>query len=134
MRKFQNSVTLQLQEVIRQVSIRRNITYKETKLTIHLHQANVRLNLEYCLHNRIPYRNFSTVLVISSSKSLIYIRNSKIPNPVPCGAKLKLDFQFETSPFTLSSSHLSRKSIYYPSLPLFSLLTFLELQIRNVYL
>ena len=46
MRKFQNSVTLQLQDVIRQVLIRRNITYEETELMIPLHQANVRLNLE----------------------------------------------------------------------------------------
>ena len=105
MRKFQNSVALQLQEIIRQVLIRRNITYKETELIIPLHQANVRLNLDYCLQNRIQYRNVSTVLVILSSKSLIYIRNSKSPNPDPCGTKLKHDYQFETSPSTLSSSH-----------------------------
>ena len=42
MRTFQNSVALQLQEVIRPVLIRRIITYKERELMIPLHQANVR--------------------------------------------------------------------------------------------
>ena len=40
--------------------------------------------------------NFCTLLVILSSKSLIYIKNNKDPNTDPCGTPLKTNFQFET--------------------------------------
>ena len=42
--------------------------------------------------------NVNTMLAISSSKSLIYIKNKICPNTDPCGTPLKTDFQFETSP------------------------------------
>ena len=35
---------------------------------------------------------------MSSSKSLIYIKNKIGPSTDPCGTPLKTDFQFETSP------------------------------------
>ena len=56
--------------------------------------------------------NFSMLLVILSSKSLIYIKNNIGPNTDFWGTPLKTDFQFETSPSTttrclLSVSHCS---------------------------
>ena len=56
--------------------------------------------------------NFNTLLVMSSSKSLIYIKNKIGPSTDPCGTPLKTDFQFETSSSTttlclLSISHYS---------------------------
>ena len=46
--------------------------------------------------------HFSTLLVILSSKSLIYIyiKNNKGPNTDPCGTPLKTYFLIETSPST----------------------------------
>ena len=66
--------------------------------------------------------NLSTLLVILSSKSLIYIKNNKGPNTDSCGAPLKTDFQFETSPSTttrclLSVSHCSVQSIIPSPIP-----------------
>ena len=66
--------------------------------------------------------NFSTLLVIVSSKSLIYIKNNKGPNTVPCGTPLKTDFHFETSPSTttrclLSVSRCSIQSIKPSPIP-----------------
>ena len=48
----------------------------------------------------VSYANFSTLLVIVSYNSLIYIKNNKCLNTDPCGTPLKTDFQFETSPST----------------------------------
>ena len=64
----------------------------------------------------MSFANFSTLLVILSSKSLIYIKHYKCPNTDPCGTPLKTDFKFETSPSTttrclLSVSHYSIQSI-----------------------
>ena len=57
------------------------------------------------LHLVVSSANFSTLLAIS----LIYVKNTKGPNTDSCGAPLKTDFQFETSPSTaiclLSVSH-----------------------------
>ena len=65
--------------------------------------------------------NWSTLFVILSSKSLIYIKNNKGPNTDPWGTQLKTDFQFETYPSTFVSSAnlstllviLSSKSLLY---------------------
>ena len=55
---------------------------------------------------------FSTLLVILSSKSLIYIKNNKGPNTDPCGTPFKTDFQFETFPSTTLSS--VSQPLFYP--------------------
>ena len=67
------------------------------------------------LNTFVSSANLSMLLVLSS-KSLIYIKNNKGPNTDPCGTPLKTDFQFETSPSTtthclLSVSHYSIQSI-----------------------
>ena len=64
------------------------------------------------LNTFVSSANFNTLLVMSSSKSLIYIKNKIGPSTDPCGTPLKTDFQFETSPSTttlclLSISHFS---------------------------
>ena len=72
------------------------------------------------LNTFVSSANFSMLLVILSSKSLIYIKNNKGLNTDPCGIPLKIDFQFEISPSTttrclLSVSHCSTQLIM-PSL------------------
>ena len=57
--------------------------------------------------------NFSTLLVILSSMSLIYIKNNKGPSTDPCGTPLKTDFQFETSPSTTTLSSVNQP-LFYP--------------------
>ena len=57
--------------------------------------------------------NFSALLVILFSKSLMYIKNNKGPNTNPCGTQLKIDFQFETSIFYNILSSVSQ-SLFYP--------------------
>ena len=69
-------------------------------------------SLSIFLNTFVSSANFNTLLVISSSKSLIYIKNKIGPNTDPCGTPLKNDFHFETSPSTatlclLSISHFS---------------------------
>ena len=64
------------------------------------------------LNTFVSSANFNTLLVMSSSKSLIYIKNKIGLSTDPCGTSLKTDFQFETSPSTttlclLSISHFS---------------------------
>ena len=64
------------------------------------------------LNTFVSSANFNTLLVMSSSKSLMYIKNTIGPNTDPCGTPLQTDFQFETSPSTttlylLSISHFS---------------------------
>ena len=66
--------------------------------------------------------NVSALLVILSSKSLIYIKNNKGPNTDSCGTPLKTDFQFETSPSTITRyllliSHCSIQSIMPTPIP-----------------
>ena len=64
--------------------------------------------------------NSSTLLVILSSKSLVYIKNNKGPNTDPCGTPLKNDFQFETYPSTtilLSVIHCFVQSIMPSPIP-----------------
>ena len=59
------------------------------------------------LNTFVSCANLSMLLVIFSSKSLIYINNNKSPNTDPCGTPLKTDFQFETiSTDDPSSIHL----------------------------
>ena len=59
--------------------------------------------------------NVSTLLVILSSKSLIYIKNNKGPNTDPCGTPLKTDFEFETSPSTTTRYLLLvGQPLFYP--------------------
>ena len=50
------------------------------------------------LNTFVSSANFSMLLVILLSKSLVYIKNNKSPNTDPCGTPLKTDFLFETSP------------------------------------
>ena len=50
------------------------------------------------LNTVVSSANFSTLVVILLSKSLIYIKNNNGPNNNYCGTPLKTDFQFETSP------------------------------------
>ena len=64
------------------------------------------------LNTFVSSADFNTLLVMSSSKSLIYIKNQIRPNTDPCGTPLNNDFQFETSPLSttlclLSISHFS---------------------------
>ena len=64
------------------------------------------------LNTFVSSANFNTLLVMSSSKSLIYIKNKIGPSTDPCGTPLKTAFQFETSPSTttlclLPISHFS---------------------------
>ena len=59
------------------------------------------------LNTFVSSTNFSTLLAILSSKSLIYIKNNKGPNTDPCVIPLKTDFLFETSPSTTSRCLLS---------------------------
>ena len=56
--------------------------------------------------------NFSTLLFILYSKSLIYIKNNKGPNTDPCGTQFKTDFQFETSRSTTTRCLLSVSQFY----------------------
>ena len=68
------------------------------------------------LNTFVASANLSTLLVILSSKSLIYIKNNKGPHTDSCGTPLKIYFQFETSPSTttrclLSVSHCSIQPI-----------------------
>ena len=49
----------------------------------------------------------STLLVILSSKSLIYIKNNAGHDADRCGTQLNTDFQFETSPSTATRCLLS---------------------------
>ena len=49
------------------------------------------------LNTFVSSLNFSMLLVILSSKTLIYIKDNKDHNTDPCGTPLKTDFQFETS-------------------------------------
>ena len=68
------------------------------------------------LNTFVSSANVSTLLVILSSKSLIYIKNNKGPSTDPSGTPLKTDFQFETTPYIttcclLSVSHCSIQSI-----------------------
>ena len=74
------------------------------------------------LNTFVSSANLSTLLVILSSKSLIYIKNNKGPNTDPCDNPLKTDFQFETSQSTttrclLSVSHCSSQSIMPSPIP-----------------
>ena len=67
------------------------------------------------LNTFVSSANFNTLLVISSSKSLIYIKNKIGPNTDLCGTPLKTDFQFETSPSTTYYSLSSiNKPFFYP--------------------
>ena len=68
------------------------------------------------LNTFVSSANWRKLLVIMSSKALIYIKNNNGPNTDSCGTPLKTDFQFETSPSTtkrclLSVSHCSIQSI-----------------------
>ena len=74
------------------------------------------------LNTFVSSANVNTLLVMSSSKSLIYIKNKIGPNTDPCGTQLKTDFQFETFPSTttlclLSISHFSIQLIISFPLP-----------------
>ena len=75
-------------------------------------------HLHHLLKTFVSSANFGILLVMLSSKSLIYIKNNKGPNIDPCGTPQgkTTDFQFETSPSTttrcfLSVSHCSIQSI-----------------------
>ena len=70
------------------------------------------------LNTFVSFANFSTLLVILSSKTLLYIKN----NIDHFGTPLKTDFQFKTSPSTttsclLSVSHYSIQSIMPSRIP-----------------
>ena len=56
------------------------------------------------LNTFVSSANLSTLLDMSSSKSYIYIYILKIvePNTYPCGTPLRTDFQFESSPSTIT--------------------------------
>ena len=74
------------------------------------------------LNSFVSSANFSMLLVILSSKSLIYITNNIGPNTDPSGTPLKTDFQFETSPSTttrclLSVSHCSIQPVMLSPIP-----------------
>ena len=74
------------------------------------------------LNTSVSSTNFRMLLVILSSKSLIYINNDKGPNTDPCGTPLKTDFQFETSPSSTTSclllgNHCSIQSVMSSSIP-----------------
>ena len=66
-----------------------------------------------------PSKNFCVIrkfqlLIILSSKSLIYFKNNKGPNTDPCSTPLKTEFQFETSPSSTTRCRLSKKVLFYP--------------------
>ena len=48
------------------------------------------------LNTFVSSANFSTLLVMLSSKSLIHIKKNKDPNNDLCGTTLTTDFEFET--------------------------------------
>ena len=58
--------------------------------------------------------NFNTLIIISSSKSLIYIKNKIGPNIDPCGTPLKTDLQFEASSSTTTLCLLPISHFFYP--------------------
>ena len=65
------------------------------------------------LNTFVSSANFSTLLVILSSKSLIYIKNNKGPNTDPCGIPLKTDFLFETYIYYITLSSVNQP-LFYP--------------------
>ena len=69
-------------------------------LSIQFCKKMLSLSVLTFLNTFVSSANFATLLVILSSKSLIYVKNNKGPNTDPCGTPLKSDFQFETSPST----------------------------------
>ena len=101
-----------------------NICHFSDHLT-HLSRSSCKLCLSVSLvtflNTVVSSANFTTLLDMSSSKSFIYIKNSKGHNTDPCGTPIKTDFQFEISLSTntlcfLCVSHFSIQLI--TSLPM----------------
>ena len=80
------------------------------------HLTNVSRSLYKCslsppllslLNTFVSSANFGTLLVMLSSKSLIYINNNKDHNTDHCGTPLKTYFQFDNYPSTTTRCLLS---------------------------
>ena len=91
--------------------IQRYLGYTEadhlTNLSISFCKCCLSPSLLTLLNTFVSSADFSTLLVILSSKSLLYIKNNKGLNTDPCGTLPRTYLQFETSPSTTTRCLLS---------------------------